>query len=106
MSRRDGFTLVEVVVALTVLAVGLLGAFGTLLAAQRALISAERLHLAGQAGAGVADSLLAERATGAGRLDADWGTLRWSAADDGVRISAEDPAGATLLEWWFPVASP
>jgi prepilin-type N-terminal cleavage/methylation domain-containing protein len=106
VTRRRGFTLVEVVVALTVLAVGLLGAVGTLLAAQRALLSAERLHLAGQAGAGVADSLLAERAAGAGRLDAEWGALRWSADDGGVRIIAEDPAGATLLEWWFPGPSP
>jgi len=102
--ERGGFTLVEVLVALTILAVGLLGSVGTLLVARRALISAERLHLAGQAGVAVADSLLAARAAGAGRLDAEWGTLRWSTEGGGVRIVAEEPSGATLLDWWFPSA--
>jgi type IV pilus modification protein PilV len=99
--RRSGFTLVEVLVALTLLAVGLLGATATLLAARRAVASAERLHIAAQAGAGVADSLLDVRAASAGQRDADWGTLRWTPADGGLRLVAEDAAGVTLLEWWF-----
>jgi prepilin-type N-terminal cleavage/methylation domain-containing protein len=98
---RAGFTLVEVLVALTILAVGVLGTAATLLAARRALVAAERLHVATQAGAGIADSLLRSGVVSAGALDAEWGALRWSREASGVRVIATDPGGATLLQWWF-----
>jgi type IV pilus assembly protein PilV len=99
---RAGFTLVELLVALTLLSVGVLGATGTLLAARATLVDAERLHVATQAAADVADSLLAVPAPGAGSRDAPWGRLSWSVDAGGLRVTADDGAGAPLLDWWIP----
>ena len=95
-------------VALTILAVGLLGAAGTLLAARRAVGAAERLHVATQAAADVADSLLASGAVQAGQRRLEWGRLVWARDGGGVRLVAEDAFGAALASWWFlaPVAAP
>jgi prepilin-type N-terminal cleavage/methylation domain-containing protein len=103
---RRGFALVELLVALAILGVGLLGVVGTLLAARRALTSSEHLHVATQTAAGIADSLLAVRAPGAGMLATEWGRIRWSAEPDGIGVRAEDGDGAPLLEWWIPAESP
>ncbi len=99
---RRGFTLVEVLVALAILEIGLVGAAGTLLAARRALTAAERLHRATQTAADVVDSLLAVGGSGSGQRDGEWGRVRWSAAGEGLDLLAETPAGAPLFVWWIP----
>ena len=107
MSAARGFSLIEVLIALVVLEVGLLGCAGTLVLAQRHMAAAERLHQATQSAASVADSLLAlpPGAAGAGEARAPWGTLRWEGSAAGVVLRAADRAGAPLLEWWIPLAS-
>src|SRR5690606_6597572 len=82
--RASGFTLIEVLVALALLELGLLGCMGTLLLAERHMAHAERLHVATQRAAGVADSLLAAGGFGEGEVDGSWGTLAWSGGGDGV----------------------
>jgi prepilin-type N-terminal cleavage/methylation domain-containing protein len=100
---RSGFSLIEVLVALVVLEVGLVGCAGTLVLAQRQMAAAERLHRATQAAAAAADSLLARDAVGSGESSGSWGRVTWSPADGGVLVRAEDPARAPLLEWWIPL---
>ena len=103
-----GFTLLEVLVALAILEVGLVGTVGVLVIAQRDLSTAERLHIATQAAAGVADSLLAGNVADSGGEDAPWGRLRWSADEAGIELAAEELSGSRLIEWWipFPQAEP
>ena len=106
MSRgraRAGFSFVEVLVALVVLEVGLVGCAGTLVLAHRHMAAAEHLHHATHAAAAVADSLLAAGTMGAGQASEVWGDLRWSVAEGGLLLRAEDASGAPLLEWWIPV---
>lgn len=104
---REGFTLAEVIVALVILQVGMIGCLGMLVVAHRRLALAERLHTATQAAAGVADSLFAAGAAGAGlaagEAVATWVTVRWEAGEGGVRLVGEDPSGAALVDWWIPL---
>ena len=86
---RGGFTLVEVLVALVVLEVGLLGVAGTLLVAGRTLGRAERGERAVASMAWTLDSLAAGWSPGQGRDSLAWGTLEWTVAADGsVRLRA------------------
>lgn len=87
---RGGFTLVEVLVALVVLQVGLLGVVATLLVASRTLARAERLEWAVAEAQRAADSLTASGATGgAGRAASGPGELSW-------RVEA---GGRFVVEW-------
>lgn len=70
--RRRGFTLIEVVVALLVLEIGVLGTLGTLVVASETLRRAERL----------------ERATG--HAEAILDSLRRGASPDTVSLSFAD----------------
>ena len=103
---RAGFTLVEVVIALILLELGLVGCAQTLVLAQRHMAAAEGLHLATQRAAGVADSLLAAPAAAAGEAVEPWGTLRWAPGAGGLMLRAEDRSGRRVLEWWLPLAPP
>ena len=103
---RRGFTLVEVIVALMVLELGLVGCVATLLLAARVLNEARRLHVATQTATGVADSLLAGRASGGGERLAEWGRVRWTPGADGMDVRAEDRWGGTLVELWIPMETP
>lgn len=88
MVSRRGFTLVEILVALVVLEVGLLGVVGTLLLAARTLTRAE-LEEAGTAEVErVFDSLVAAGATsGGGTVPLRVGAVRWTAtAGGGLRL--------------------
>ncbi len=101
-----GFTLLEVLIALAILEVGLVGTVGVLVLAHRDLSMAERLHLATQAAASAADSLIADGVSGPGGEETAWGRLRWSADEVGVVLIAEEASGAKLLEWSIPLPPP
>ena len=98
--RRRGFTLVEVLVALVVLEVGLLGVVGTLLLGARTLRRAERLEWAAAEVQRVYDSLAsAPSAPGEGRLPSAFGEVRWHADGLGrVRLEffADDSISAEV----------
>jgi len=81
---RSGFSLIEVMIALVVFMVGLLGAVGMTLQAQRTLEKAEALDAASRAVATVADSLFLNGWSGAGARMVDRGEVRWSSRAGGV----------------------
>lgn len=96
--RRFGYSLVEVIVALVLLQVGLLGVAGMVLTAGRALAGAARTDRALALGEAVADSLLAAGWAGPGaRAVGPW-EVRWSGAgawalvEVGPRDGEEGPA--------------
>jgi prepilin-type N-terminal cleavage/methylation domain-containing protein len=78
-TARDGFSLVELIVALTVLGVGILGVVAAATAAQRSFAVAAAEERATRAAAVVMDSLLRDSAPAAGErqlfgLSASWET--------------------------------
>jgi type II secretory pathway pseudopilin PulG len=101
-SRARGFTLVEVVVALTILEVGLIGCVATLVLSSRLLREARVQHAATQLVAEVTDSLLAEGVAGGGARETEWGRVRWLAEAGGTGVLAEDSLGGVLVELWLP----
>jgi prepilin-type N-terminal cleavage/methylation domain-containing protein len=96
MSR--GFTLIEVVVALVLLEIGILGVMGTLLLAGRTLTEAERTTRAAAAAAWVADSLDTHGFAGPGVDSFPGGFVRWEVAEGVSRavVVATDALGDTL----------
>lgn len=94
-----GFTLLEVVLALVILEVGVLGVAGTLLLASRTLRRAETLERAVARAEGVLDSLRGGAVIGSGLVAFEGGEVLWSVTDSGgVAVLATDVAGARLLE--------
>ena len=94
-----GFTLLEVVVALLVLEIAVIGAVGTLVLAAATLGRAERLERAAARAEGVLDSLARASAPSDGAASYRAGQLRWTAGPAGeVRLVATGPTGDTLLE--------
>ncbi len=93
-----GFTLVEVVVALVLLEVGVLGVVGTLLLATRTLTEAELTTRAAVGAAHVADSLDAYGFGGPGVVAFPGGAVRWEAVEGAARavVVATDALGDTL----------
>ena len=101
--RGPGFSLVEVLIALVVLEVGLLGAVGMTLQAQRTLQVALTLESVSQAVEGLADSLVRVGWSGAGSRVMDEGELRWSRGGSGiVTVIFEGPRDVSLM-LGFPV---
>ena len=88
MSALRGFTLVELLVALVLLEVGLLGVAGTVILASRTLSRAEDRERAVTRAALVLDSLGGTGGGGSGAWTGPWGELRWSRHADG-RIELE-----------------
>lgn len=86
--RRGGFTLVEVLVALVVLEVGLLGVVGTLWLAAVTLARAERTERGVAQLERLYDSLAVVTAPASGALVTSSGTARWWLS-----------GGDVLLEW-------
>jgi type II secretory pathway pseudopilin PulG len=98
MSRARGFTLVEVVVALLVLEVSILGALATMAAAAETWRRAERLERATGAVETVLDSLRGDGTEGASARVVDDVRIRWTVSDSGsVEIEAIDPADSSLV---------
>lgn len=98
-----GFSLVEVLVALVVLEVGLLGVVGmTVLAAGTMARAVERQRAAGSLEV-VADSLLRYGVMGSGERELDLHRIRWSTGGDVtdvrvLRIRDDGSDGELLLE--------
>ncbi len=94
---RDGFSLMEVMIALVVFVVGLLGAVGMTLQAQRTLEKARALDTAARVVATVADSLFLNGWSGAGARMADRGEVRWSSQAGGVVTVTYDGGSRPVL---------
>jgi len=81
---RGGFSLVEVVVALVVFEVGILGVLAMILRAQRTLVAATTLESASRAVEWLADSLAFAGWGGPGSIETEQGLLRWTREADGL----------------------
>jgi len=93
---RDGFSLVEVLVALVVFEVGLLGALAMTLQAQKTLLAAVALESASRAVEWVADSLSFAGWGGPGSTETEVGSIRWTREADGlVTIEFQGNLGAS-----------
>ena len=80
---KSGFSLVEVLVALVVLEVAILGAVGTVVIASRTMSEAEAIESAVSALEGTADSLSLTATAGEGDKDVAGGRIHWSVESDG-----------------------
>ncbi len=106
MTSERGFSLVEVLVALLVLEVGLLGAVGMTLEAQRALRIASAYELAARQVAAIADSIVVTGWGGVGSHRTDAGELRWHAAGPGLAMVSLRGRGVALEVGFSVGASP
>jgi prepilin-type N-terminal cleavage/methylation domain-containing protein len=94
---RRGFTLVEVLVALVVLEVGLLGVVGTLWLAAVTMSRAERTERGVAEVERVYDSLAAAELPGSGTREGVGGTLRWEVAGRAVHVEYATGADSVLV---------
>ncbi len=81
---RTGFSLVEVVVALVVFEVGVLGTLAMTLQAQKTLLAAAALESGSRAVEWVADSLSYAGWGGPGSIDTEQGIVRWIREEGGL----------------------
>lgn len=95
---RSGFTLVEILVALVVLEVGLLGVVGTLWLAERTLTGAEILERGVGVMEGVYDSLSSEAAPSDGWRPSPPGQVRWRVSGSDAHLALLDGRGDTLVQ--------
>ena len=94
-----GFTLLEVVIALLVLEVAVLGSVGILVVASQTLSRAERLERIAALAEGVLDSLAAAPSATAGSLVDAAAVVEWTVGAAGeVLVTASTPTADTLLE--------
>lgn len=107
--RTGGFSLLELVLALLIFQVGVLGVAGMVLTAQRTLTRAHLLLRGTLEGRQVADSLLAGGAEGAGEVARPWGGLAWTdEGRRGMKVVATTKGGAdtlAVIRAWPPVGS-
>ena len=83
MRDRVGFSLVEVLVALVVFEVGVLGVLAMTLQAQKTLLAATALESASQTVEWLADSLSFVGWGGPGSIETERGVIRWTREADG-----------------------
>lgn len=83
---RRGFTLVEVLVAVVVLEVGILGVVGTLVLSAQILRQAREWEAATAVMEAVYDSLRGSPSGGAGERDLAQGVVRWSRGGEGTLV--------------------
>ncbi len=96
MRSRVGFSLVEVLVALVVLEVGILGVWAMTLQAQKTLLAAAALESASRAVEWLADSLSFAGWGGPGSIETEQGLLRWTREAGGlVTITFQGGPGAS-----------
>jgi len=105
-SRRNGFSLLELILALLIFQVGLLGVAGMVLTAQRTLIRAELILRGTLEARRVGDSLLASGEEEDGELEEPWGQLSWEAGGEGylrvVAMGGRDSDTLAVLRIWLP----
>jgi type II secretory pathway pseudopilin PulG len=94
---RKGFSLVELVVALVMMEVGVLGVVGTLTLAARTMAEAEELERAVVDVDRVSDSLAAAGVSGSGARATLWGRLRWSVGHDRMVLTAAPRRGGEFV---------
>jgi Tfp pilus assembly protein PilV len=104
-----GFTLVEVLVAIIVLEVGLLGVVGTLVLAANNMHRAVSLERAVTEVERVYDSLTRAPSSGSGTASVPGGRLRWSVSTDGTvqvdALAVSDSVLFTVLGRAVPAAA-
>jgi Tfp pilus assembly protein PilV len=98
-----GFTLIEVVVAIVLLELGLLGVLGTLVLASRTMTRAETLERAVIAVERARDSLSVHGMDTEGGTSFPGGRMAWSVTTGGPEISAVSEAGDTLVRSLVPL---
>jgi Tfp pilus assembly protein PilV len=105
---RSGFTLLEVVVALLVLEVAVVGLVSSLVLASATFTRAESLERAVATAEGVLDSLAATTSIVADSLrHSGGGTVKWSVDDSGrVSLQATEASGAVVLDVLAVVSVP
>jgi prepilin-type N-terminal cleavage/methylation domain-containing protein len=84
MSGQHGFSLVELVVAMTLLTISLVGLAGAAAVAQRSFSGAEAVEKGTDAAALVLDSLMRERAPADGARRIGDAAARWTVVQDSV----------------------
>jgi len=99
MRTPSGFTLIEVVVALIVLEVAVVGVLGSLVLSTRIMHQAESVERATARAEGVLDSLSAGASPGAGNHEFEGGAVEWVVSPDGaVSVLVTTPReGAVVL---------
>jgi prepilin-type N-terminal cleavage/methylation domain-containing protein len=95
--RALGFTLVEVLVALVILEVGLLGVVGTLWLAASTLARAERTERGVAELERIHDSLRAVDAPGPGAVETAAGTARWRLGGGDLHLEWSAGADSALV---------
>ncbi len=96
MRDRVGFSLVEVLVALVVFEVGVLGVLAMTLQAQRTFLAAAALESGSRAAEWVADSLSFAGWGGPGSVEIEEGSILWTREADGfITVSFQGPSGAS-----------
>jgi len=94
-----GFTLLEVVVALLVLEIAVVGLVGSFVLAATTLTRAETLEMAVASAEGLLDSLTRADTAATDSVAYDGGRITWSVDDSGrVSVRALDSAGEVLLD--------
>lgn len=96
MRSRGGFSLVEVVVALVVFEVGVLGVLAMTFEAQKTLLAATALESSSRAVEWLADSISFTGWGGPGSIETERGWIRWTRDADGlVTVSFQGGPGAS-----------
>ena len=102
----NGYSLVELVVALVIFQIGLLGVAGMVLTAQKTLARAQLIMRGTLEASRVGDSLLAGEGEGRGELDRAWGLISWAPDREGtLRVVALAGNGSDTLSnllFWAP----
>ena len=94
---RTGLTLVEVIVALVVLEVAILGGLGVLALATRTMSLAEAFEIGVATAEGIADSLANGATAGGGSRPAGSGVVEWEVAGDGsYTVRYDAPVGPSV----------
>ena len=105
--RRSGFTLVELLVALVIFEVGLLGVVGTLVLASRTVAQASLLERAVGEVESLVDSLSGSPGVGPGQRTTLGGSISWSVdAAGAASVVFIGDGGTPLLELSTQVETP